>query len=275
MKLRNIASSLAVLGAAATFSPAALAEYVVLDGWRLDTPTTSTSNIGRLNLVSGTANIQQETDALGNVFVGADFSESGAIYNISYTPENVVGAGDTWPGPGLPPSVGSGLTISFSGVAGKISSISASGFSYVFTGGSFTIASADGGTSGGSIVGLGGNGAATNIIGGTTGDSTLLATILASSGLSYYDNAGNLLNPLMAAGLYLFEATTNNNITNLTGSTVTSCDLVEGTYCLNLSAASGGDAYIVKVIPEPATMALLGLGLLGMGFSSRRKGKTA
>lgn len=269
MKLRNIVSSLAVLGAAASFSPSAMAGYVVLDGWRLDTPTSSTTNIGRLNLVSGTANIQQETDALGNVFVGADFVESGSIFSLTYTTENTVGAGDT----GFPGVFAKALTIAFSNVAGVVTSLNAGGgFKYSFTSGSFSITSADGGSSGGSIVGLGGNAAATNIIGGTTGDSTLLATILASAGLNYYDNLGTLLNPLMATGEYLFEATTNNNIT---GSAVTSCTLVTGTYCLNLSAASAGDAYIVKVVPEPATMALLGLGLLGMGFSSRRKGKTA
>ena len=42
-----------------------------------------------------------------------------------------------------------------------------------------------------------------------------------------------------------------------------------GAWCLKGTLNTRG----AGVLPEPATMALLGLGLLGMGFSSRRKGK--
>ena len=180
MKLfKKSLATLAVIGVTAAYAVPAQAGYVVLDGWQLDTPSTSTSDIGRLNLVSGTATIEQEVNGTGNVFVGADFSEDGAIYTLSYTPENVVGGGDT----GAPASFTQTISIIFSDVLGHVTGLTATGgFSYVFDSGLFTISSPDGGISNGSIVGIGGTAAATGNFAGTNGDSSLLGLVLSSSG---------------------------------------------------------------------------------------------
>jgi hypothetical protein len=94
MNLKNTLRAVSAAAVMALVSVPASAAYVVLDGWQLVTPTTTTTQIGRMNLASGSATVEQEVNGSGQAFVGARFSESGAIYSISYTKENVVGAGD-------------------------------------------------------------------------------------------------------------------------------------------------------------------------------------
>ncbi len=84
MKLQKLASSIAVLGLASALAAPAQAAYQVLDGWGLQSSFAPVSNIGRLNLVSGNATVEQEVNGLGNAFVGARFQEFGGIFSLTY-----------------------------------------------------------------------------------------------------------------------------------------------------------------------------------------------
>ena len=268
-KLIRAASAAALVGVIAAPAQAAL---VVLDGWQLFTPGgNAVTGIGRLNLVSGSATVEQEVSG-GSVFVGADFRESGSIFSISYTKENVVGAGDI----GAPTSLTEQLTIAFSGVAGKVTALNpGGGFKYSFTGGSYTIAGTFGTYASGSLVGIGGNASSTAIIGGFNGDSTALGNILSSVlGFDMRDNTGASLLADLASGAVFFEAVTNNNLTNLIGG-LHECTFEAGSTCQSFSVASAGDAYLTRQVPEPGSVALVGLALFGAVAATRRKGKKA
>ena len=240
----------------------------VLDGWDMQTPVGTTTDIGRLNLVSGSALVEQEVSG-GNVFVGARFQESGTIFSISITKENVTGTGDI--GPPVLLSGGESLSIAFTDVMGEVTTLlPGGGFEYVFTSGDFTITGVSGLYSTGSIVGIGGNAATTDIIGGINGDSTILAQLLSlSPGFILYNNAGDDLTSALLAGDVLFEVVTNNLLANVVGTGACSFDATAT--CLSFNVASAGDAYLTQEVPEPGALSLAALGLLGVGAVARRR----
>jgi hypothetical protein len=266
MKLKKIVSSLAAFGVAAALAGPAQAGYAVLDGWELDAGGTVTKNIGRLNLVSGSSSVVQQIDGSGNVFAGALFSETGLIYSISYTKENVIGAGDIGAPIGLPDT----LTIAFSDILGHVTGPSGAGFSYVFDSGTFTMSGTGGLYATGSVVGIGGNFLGTKIIGGNNGDSTVLGKVLSMArGFDLKDSLGNSLATDLLAGNVLFEAVTNNNITG--AGAVGACSFAPGTACATFNIADAGDGYLVRAVPEPEMLSLVGLAMLGLGISKRRR----
>lgn len=268
MNLKKIVRAVSAAAFMVVVSASASAN-VVLDGWQLVTPLTTTTGIGRLNLASGTATVQQEVNAMNQVFVGSRFTETGAIYSVTYTKENVVGAGDS----GAPTMLGDFLTLSFNNVMGTVTALnSGGGFRYTFDSGSFMMTGAGGVQyASGSIVGLGGNASSTAIIGGFNGDSTVLATIssILSAQFDMRDSTGASLQPDLLAGNVLFQAVTNNNLTGVVG--VRGCAFDASATCAVFSVASAGDAYLVRAVPEPGTLALAGFALLGLGAARRRR----
>ena len=267
--VRMLSATATAIVVAGAISVPAHAGLVVLDAWQLDTNGNVTTNIGRLNLVSGSATVYQQIDSGGNVFVGSNFVESGAIYSLSYTPNSVVGPLDV----GSPQLFSDQLTISFSNVTGTVDALSGAGFHFVFTGGNYDIKSASGATATGSIVGLDGSSGSSSTATGATGATTLLANILSTSGLfNFMDSTGASLLPELANGSVLFEATTNNQITG--AQSIGACPFDATATCALVNAASAGDAYLVRNIPEPGTLAIFGLALGLLGFVGRRRKQT-
>jgi len=295
MKLITALRTMSAAAVMTVASMSAMADYVILDNWGLAVPGFATSTgIGHLNLSSGGATVQQQVNASGQAYVGARFVENGNILSISYTAESGPpggnDSGSTIPFGGL---FSNQLRLVFTNVSGVVTSLNGGGgFHYAFVTGSYSLqASTNSGgiwstVATGSIVGLGGNTGATAIIGGTTGDSTILADILSS--VANFDvldsNNVSLLPEMGAGGDVLFQATTNNRVSAVLGlipapNSGFDCGLgtdangnpVSG--CLSVFATSDGALDVVRKLPEPDSLALVGLAVLGLGAARRRAAK--
>ena len=267
MNLKQISSAVAAVALLAASSVSASAA-TVLDGWQLVTPKGTTIDIGRLNLSGGIATVYQEIDANNQAFVGSRFSESGQIFALGFQTEDTPGAGDGSDPANTPDS----LKLKFSNVRGTVTQLNVGGgFHYTFDSGSFVLSGLSGNYASGSIIGLGGNASSTAVIGGFNGDSTILSQIstILNAAFDMRDNMGVSLKPELASGNVLFEAVTNNNLTNVLG--IAPCDFDTSKRCAVLRVASGGDAYLVRQVPEPGTLALTGFALLGLGMARRRR----
>ena len=266
MKLKKLTMALAVAALPAFAAPA---QSAVLDAWQLVINGNTYSDIGRLNLVSGSATVEQEVNGLGQVFPGAKFSEAGFIFSISYTEDNVVGAGDS----GLPANFASGdrLEMIFTDVSGQVQTVNPDGsFTFDFQSGDFIIQEAVSNEllATGSIVGVGGTLNGTPGISGTNGESITQVKLDSPllNGFQILDSAGN---PVDLANA-LFEAVTNNEVVSVAGTGPCSfTPTVPGNNCVTFNVNSAGDAFIT--VPEPGTLALLGVSLIGLGFGALRR----
>ena len=260
----------------------------IQDAWQLDTTAAGinsvTTNIGHLNLSGGVGYINQSFGADYILNAGDPFTEFGAIYTVTVTPENCTGACDT----GFPTSYNGsllGLQLVYTGLSGILTSISGSGdVTYAFTSGAGSIAiqgTTDGTTytdlatltpvnpSGGSLGAfLGGllpNGT-TDMLANVDLTGYISSLFRDSGGVSY-DSLG-LVSDLPTAGPLFAAIHTQNTLGQPVSCTVdgsgntTSCDLVVNS-----------DGSLNLTVPEPNTVALIGLGLLALvGFSRRRSG---
>ncbi len=280
MKLKQVLK-LAVASAAATmFASSASAALVVVDAWKIVTPWGgTTSNIGHLNATNQTTSvIEQEVNGFFQPFVGAKFHETGATTTLSYTINDRVGINDSG-GVGLFSGL-EAFTYTFGAVTGSITSIVGSQINYKFDAAPNGTVSMAGGAIipgpgvlpywTGSANGIGGATGVGGIVGGSQGTSTLITTVDAvSNSFQILAQDGTDLTSALLAGKYVFQAVTTNTI----GSNITSgaCSWDASKNCLRFNATTDGQIYLMRVIPAPGTLALVGLSLVGLAVASRRR----
>jgi len=272
MKLKTLV--LATGFAVSAMSVAVSAQAAVLDAWQMQITGDTYTNIGRLSITAGSAKVIQELNASNQVFVGAKFVEDTSIFSISYVQNNVVGPTDS--GGITPLASADWLSIALTNVSGHVTSITGGGgYNYTFDSGIFTLKDYKGTNTvlaTGNVIGSTGSFLDHSGFAGINGSSVidvLLSSIAGSPTFQLFDSTGTPLDITKIA----FEAQTNNQVGNGAGDVVfgtgTQCGATGYANCLLANVNSNGDGFLTTV-PEPATLALLGLGLVGLGLSRRR-----
>ncbi len=279
MKFRKLAIAAALVGSTAIVSVPAQAGYEILDAWQVNLlgGTANNNNIGHLAAVGGVSNITQEVNADGSVFVGAKFTNFGGIVQVSIIKENVPGSGDfTPPGDPVPP-LDPQMRISFDNLSGKVVSVGPTGgidFEYDPGVGNVFFQEWDG-TGWNTVADLAIMAPAGGDVNGFVGTSDIsgssnitLALLSETYSELFQDASGKNLLP---GGIIFALDTTNKAPQGAFAPVAVACGTFDTGWCASTTLTMEGSLNALAQVPEPATLALLALGILGMGTVTRRR----
>lgn len=274
MEFKKIALAAVLTGSAAVMSFPAQAGWEILDAWQMNLSGGNNNNIGHLIVGGGFSTVTQELDAAGNVFIGAKFTNLGGLYSITYSSENVAGSGDFGPLSLLTNQI----QYSFSGLAGTVTDVNPItgeiSFSYTAGVGSITLQEFGGPVIATFSVADPSGGEIGSFIGtaDVSGTSNITAELLTET---YANLFQDISGKNMLPGEIRFALdTTNKYQAGSPLATAYSCDFSAAGLCADISLTQEGSVNALartSDVPEPATLALLALGILGMGTVTRRR----